>query len=241
MKVQEFIDNLVRPLIGDGIKTDLPTGSTQSFKYGNEFLLDMFNETVYDIAKKTDFFQKMGVALAHEGTTELRVPKDFFGLISSENTSIGAGYDSGKEMSGLNIVPTPTGLELSDKPDNATLARYGTTIEGVVLTDSILNSLVESGYIEPEARVVRDVPTGTVFIRYIYKYLPPELEATKDIQDLGHRGLLYTLRWGVAYKALWGNLHNEAFNVAKVYQDKYKRMRDDLGHTHHNWNSIPLA
>lgn len=240
MKAKAFIDNLVRPLIGDGMNTDLPQGSVQSFKYSEEFLLDMLNETMYDIAKKTDFFRKQGVAIATSGTTHLNTPADFFGLIESENTSTGAGYDTDKEMADLSLLPTPLGLKLSEIPDSTTLNRYGSSLEGATLSDSILNGLVESGYINPDDRVVRDIG-GNVLIEYWYKALPPELHNSSELSVYGHRGLLYTLRWGIASKALWGNLHNEAFNVAKVYYDKYKRMRDDLGHTHHNWNSIATA
>ena len=240
MTTEKFIDNLVRPLLGDGIKSDLPEGSTQSFKYDTDFLLDMLNETIYDIAKKTDFFRKKGVGLAQVDSTEMRVPQDFFGLISSDNTSTGNSYDTDANLSELSLSPTPTGIEILPKPDRATLERLGTKVQGVVLHDTILDGLVESGYIDPSARVIRDIDIGSVFIEYTYKYLPQELHKSTEISALGHRGLLYTLRWGVAYKALWGNLHNEAFNVAKVYYDKYTRMRDDLGHAHHNWNSIAL-
>jgi len=244
MTVEKFIDERVRPTIGDTLKktehSEPP--SKQLVKYRADVLLDYLNEGILDIATHSTFFKKTAYALLHVGTDRVILPPDFKGFYKSSQIQAGVAYDTRDgNIWDLALIPDYKGMHLNRKVTDRDISQYGEKATGFIPLE-LLNELISSGQITPPAnpgvQVSMEVLHGKILVKYDYLALPPEYELSTEIAD---RELMYMLRWWVAAHALYGDMHNEASNLGQLYEKKYLQRREKAGILVHNMNAISLT
>ncbi len=248
MTVKEFLDKEVRPVIGDSYPmlanpqpTELQTlpPQTQIVKYPDEVLLSLMNEGLLDISLNSDFFTKQGYLLVRAGVkgTPVPTPKDFRGFYSSTATSVGTRINPYSDMPDIDLMPKGTGIVLESSLSEQSLKAYVDRFKGVALPDDIIESLISSGVIEPNANQLLVDLNGAI-VKIQYKYTPAELSLTDNLTD---RELIYTLKWWTASRAVTLDFNNEAVNLVSLYNKFYLARLEKAGDSTHNWNNVSVS
>jgi len=240
MKIKEFIDTRVRPLIGDSLTTNNNPTMKQITKYPIEVLIDYLNEGVLDIAENSKLFIKKGATLLKEGDTSFKLPNDFKGWYGTKDVSVGKATNFDTSMPHIKLKPNIHGVDLESPITRGDITRYTSVTQKVTVPSDIIELLVKSGQIVAPAipQLTVGMLSNKILITYYYLYIPPEFDADAVITD---RYLMYLLKWWVAGNALYGDMHNEASNLAGIYERKYLRRLEQAGQKQHNWNSISLS
>ena len=242
MTIKAFIDESLRPQLGDGnANIPLSTGNNQSYKYPEEYLIDLLNECVMDIASTTKFFARDGYAILKAGDTGLQLPKDFKGFLGTSDMSSGQAVDANAKAQDIHIIPDAYGVRFAEPITQEDIRAFGQSTAGVQMPNEILDGLARAGIITDVNNILVLVGTEAI-VSYKYLYVPDEFEPTTEIAGIkNERELRYMLRWGVASMALFGNLHSESMNLAQTYYKIYTNRKEKAGILEHDWNNVSLS
>ena len=209
-------------------------------KYDANVLLDFLNEGLLDIAENSALLVKTGYAILKEGDTSITIPSDFKGFYRGKNSSVGNATNTSTQMDNIHLIPHRTGIRLKTAVSGRDIGLYKSRVEGVILDNNIINELVKSGQIVAPVGggLIVDLLVNRILIEYEYTPLTPEL--TLD-DEINHRELMYLLKWWTCANALYADMHNEASNLASIYEKKYLRRLENAGQMMHNWNEVSLT